>query len=80
MEPVVGAAVAAVVAWLSILGASLLPARRFDPRALRVGGGLSLAAVGLAMMGAPIPAWLPIAAALGAVAFGLRPRPAAQPP
>ena len=83
MEPVVGAAVAAAVAWASILAASLAPAHRLDPRALRLGGGLSLAAVGLALLGVPLPGWLPALLAVGAVLAGVwlaRRRSAAQPP
>ena len=71
MEPVVGAVVAAAVAWASILAAGLAPAGRLDPRALRLGGGLSLGAIGLAMLGLPIPAWLPVLLAAGAVAAGI---------
>ena len=56
MDPLVGAIVAAVAAWASIAAAALLPLR-IPARRLRWVGAASIAAVGLAALGVPVPAW-----------------------
>ena len=62
MQPLVGAALAGLVAAGSIVLAALVPVRHLDRNVLRLGGAVSLALVGLAVLGAPVPASAPIAA------------------
>lgn len=75
MDAVTGALVAAVVAWLSILAAALLPLR-LPRRPLRVVGGISLAALALVVLGAPVPGHAPVVFLVGGVVglwLGARP-------
>ncbi len=68
MDPLTGAAVAAAVAWISILVAVLIPSRRPLPREpLRAVAGLTLALFALLLLGVPAPGTLP----LGFLAGGL---------
>ncbi len=76
MEPMIGALVAAGTAMASILIAIRLPERYLPIDRLRVVGGLSLALLGLVILGAPLPGDLPtIVLALGLVFAALLPRP-----
>lgn len=61
MDPLSAALVAAGAAWLSIFAAAHLPASRLDLRAVRLTGAASLALLGLAALGLPVPAWAPVA-------------------
>jgi hypothetical protein len=61
LHPLAGLAVALLVAWASILIAIRLPIDRFvDGRHLRIGGAAALAILALRILGAPIPAALPL--------------------
>ena len=51
---------AATVAWLSILAVVHLPAGRLPVQRLRVVGGLTVAALGAVVLGAPLPGWAPV--------------------
>lgn len=70
MDPLLGAATAALVAWLSILAAVYLPVGRLDSPRARQLGAASLLLVGLGVLGLPVPPWLPVAV-LGLGAAGL---------
>lgn len=59
MEPLVGALVASAVAWLSIVAAAIFPVP-LDLGWLRRLGAASLAVLGLAVLGLPVPGWLPV--------------------
>ncbi len=59
MDPLVGAAIAVGVAWLSILVLILLPWRP-PVKGLRRSGALALGIVALMLWGVPIPAWAPL--------------------
>lgn len=74
MEPLVGAIVASAVAWASIVAAAVFPVP-LDLGWLRRLGAASLAVLGLAVLGAPLPEWLPLALlALGLVVALVAPR------
>ncbi len=60
MDPLMGAAIAVAVAWISILVLVHLPWRP-PVQGLRRAGGAALALVGLMVWGAPVPPWLPVA-------------------
>lgn len=62
MDPVIGALVAAAVAWLSIWLVISVPRVgriRPDPRVLRGAGAATIAVFGLQVLGVPAPVWLP---------------------
>jgi len=69
MDSLTGAAVAAVVAWLSIVAAAMLPVRDGFLRRMRGAGALSLAFVGLAALGAVVPGWVPLFVLAAGVAW-----------
>lgn len=71
MDPLVGAAIAAVAAVLSIAGAVLVPAKRLPVQRLRRVGAVSLALVGLGLLGVPIPTIAPLGVLLGGAALAL---------
>ena len=71
MDGLTGALVAALVGWLSIVAASLLRLPGPVLARLRVAGGASLAGIALALLGVPVPAWVPVALLAGGVAAGL---------
>lgn len=60
MDPLIGAAIAVGVAWLSIFVIILLPWRP-PVKGLRRGGAMALAAVALMLWGVPLPPWAPLA-------------------
>ena len=60
MDPLTGAVVAAVVAWLSIVAAAVIPVRPAFLRRLRGAGAASLGLVGLAAFGLPVPGYVPL--------------------
>jgi hypothetical protein len=60
MDPLIGAVLAAAVAWLSIVTAALFPVP-LDLGWLRRLGAVSLALLGLAAFGLPVPGFLPVA-------------------
>ncbi len=66
MDPLIGAAIAVVVAWLSILLAVALPWRP-PIKGLRRAGALALVVVALMIWGVPIPGWLPLVVLVGGV-------------
>lgn len=78
MDPLLGALVAAGVAWLSIALAALLPLPVPVER-LRWAGACSIALVGLMALGVPLPAWSPLAVLAGGLLASLV-RPAPAPP
>lgn len=65
MDSVVGAVIAAAVAWASILLAAVLPIPAFAFERLRWVGGAAIGLVALALVGMPVPGYLP-PATLGA--------------
>ncbi|MEK6984781.1 MAG: hypothetical protein AABX89_00135 [Candidatus Thermoplasmatota archaeon] len=74
MDPLVGALVASAVAWLSIVAAAVFPVR-MDLGLLRLLGAISIALLGLAAFGLPVPGWLSLAVlAAGIVAALAAPR------
>lgn len=74
MDPLIVSLLAAVVAWVSILVVVHLPAGRFPVERLRVVGGLTIAALGAVVLGAPLPAWSPMVVLVGGgVVLVLRP-------
>jgi hypothetical protein len=80
VDSLLGALVAAGVAWLSIAVAALLPVP-LPVRRLRWAGAASIALVGLTAMGLPVPAWVPVAALAAGLALGLAlPGPSSQQP
>lgn len=56
MDPLIGAAIAAWVAWLSILVVIHLP-WRLPVRGLRRAGAAALAVMAASVLGAPVPVW-----------------------
>ncbi len=60
MDSLIGALVAAAVAWLSIVAAAVFPVP-LDLGWLRRLGAVSLALLGILALGAPVPGWLPLA-------------------
>lgn len=80
MDPLLGALVAAGVAWVSIALAAVLPLP-VPVHRLRWAGAASLALVGLIAMGVPLLAWMPLAVLAAGLAVGFAlPAPAAQQP
>lgn len=59
MDSLTGAAIAAVVAWLSIVAAAFLPIPPMAVQRLRWVGAASIALVGLALVGVAVPTTLP---------------------
>lgn len=59
MDPLVGAAIAAGAAWLSIIAAAWVPIR-FDIKRVRIAAAAGLAMIGLIALGLPLPAWAPL--------------------
>ncbi|MEK6975781.1 MAG: hypothetical protein AABY18_05515 [Candidatus Thermoplasmatota archaeon] len=59
MDSLTGAAIAAAVAWLSILLAAVLPIPAFAFQRLRWVGGGAIGLVALAVVGVPVPGYLP---------------------
>lgn len=85
MDSLAGAIVAAGVAWVSILLAALLPIPAFAFTRLRWVGGAAIGLVALALVGVPVPGYVPVAALVLGAALALawpkpRPKPAAGPP
>lgn len=80
MDSVTGAAIAAVVAWASILVAAVLPipARAFAR--LRWVGGAAIGLVALALVGVPVPGYLPPAVLIGGTCAALAWPARRQPP
>lgn len=82
MDSLVGAAIAAAAAWLSVLAAVFLPVPDAWFARLRWVGAASIAVVGLTLLGAPLPPLAPAViltvGALGALAWPLPPRRPAQ--
>lgn len=76
MDSVTGAAIAAGVAWLSILVAAVLPIPAFAFERLRWVGGAAIGLVALALVGVPVPAYVPagvlLAGSAGALAWPQR--------
>jgi len=66
MDPLTGALLAVGVAWASILLVVHAPLR-IDPRRLRFIGAVAIALLGLQVLGAPLPAWAPLAWTTGGV-------------
>ncbi len=80
MDSLAGAIVAAGVAWISILLAALLPVPAFAFTRLRWVGGAAIGLVALALVGVPVPGYLPPVVLIGGAALALlwpRARPAA---
>lgn len=61
MDPLIGALVAATVAWLSILVAVILPAGRLPTGPVKILGGLSILLLGLMVLGVAVPSMVPLA-------------------
>jgi hypothetical protein len=79
VDSLLGALVAAGVAWFSITLAAVLPIP-IPLHRLRWAGAASLALVGLIAMGVPLPTWAPLAVLVVGLAVGFLPRPASQQP
>lgn len=80
MDSLTGAVVAAAAAWASILLAAVLPIPAFAFARLRWVGGAAIGLVALALVGVPVPGYLPPAALIGGAGVALawpRRRPAA---
>jgi hypothetical protein len=71
MDSLTGAAVAAGVAWASILLAALLPIPAFAFQRLRWVGGAAIGLVALALVGLPVPGYLPPATLIGGTGVAL---------
>jgi hypothetical protein len=68
---VIGGLVALAVGWGSILVAVRLPVERWlRAQDLRRAGGASLTALGLLVLGVPIPTWGPLVVLVGGVMIG----------
>jgi hypothetical protein len=80
MDSLTGAAIAAAVAWASILLAALLPIPAHAFERLRWVGGATIGLVALAMVGVTVPGYLPGTVLIGgtsvALAWPARRRPA----
>lgn len=78
MDSLTGAAIAAGVAWASILAAAVLPIPAFAFARLRWVGGAAIGLVALALVGVPVPAYAPAGLLIGgsavALAWPQRPR------
>lgn len=71
MDPLVGAAIAVLVAWISIIVALAVPWR--PPIAgLRRAGAAALVVIALMIWGVPIPAWVPLLVLVAGVALAGR--------
>lgn len=68
MDPLIGAALAAAVAWISIVLVAVLPGRPLPRKPLRIVGGGSVGLLGLGILGAPISAFVPLAFLAGGIA------------
>jgi hypothetical protein len=78
MDGLIGAAIAAGVAWASILLAAVLPIPDYLFARLRWVGGVAIGLVALALLGVPVPSYAPPVALIGGAAGALAwPRPAA---
>ena len=79
MDSLTGAAIASAVAWASIVVAAVVKVPQPLLARLRIVGAASMAALGLAILGLPVPGWVPasILVAGAAVALATRPKPAA---
>lgn len=76
MDGLVGAAIAAGVAWASILLAAVLPIPDAAFTRLRWVGAAAIGLVALALVGVPVPGYLPPAVLVGGAAVALAwPRP-----
>ena len=71
MDSLTGAIVAAAVAWASILVAAVLPIPAFAFARLRWVGGGAIGLVALALVGVPVPGYLPPAVLIGGAAVAL---------
>lgn len=71
MDGLTGAAIAAGVAWASILLAAVLPIPTFAFQRLRWVGGGAIALVALALVGVPVPGYVPVALLIGGSALAL---------
>lgn len=71
MDSLTGAAIAAGVAWLSILLAAVLPIPAFAFARLRWVGGGAIGLVALALVGVPVPGYVPVALLVGGSALAL---------
>lgn len=71
MDSLTGAAIAAGVAWLSILLAAVLPIPAFAFERLRWVGGGAIALVALALVGVPVPGYVPVALLVAGSALAL---------
>ena len=59
MDSLTGAIIAAAVAWASIIAAAVLPIPAFAFERLRWVGGAAIGLVALALVGVPVPSFLP---------------------
>ncbi len=74
MDPLIGAAIAVLVAWVSILVAVALPWRP-PIQGLRRAGALALVTIALMIWGVPVPSWVPLVVlVVGVLVASLRPR------
>lgn len=71
MDSLTGAAIAAVVAWASILLAAVLPIPAAAFERLRWVGGAAIGLVALAMVGVTVPGYLPAAVLVGGTSAAL---------
>ncbi len=60
MDPLTASLLAAAVAWASILAVVHLPRGRLPIQQIRLVGGITIAALGAVVLGAPIPGWSPV--------------------
>lgn len=65
MDSLTGAIIAAAVAWASILVAAVLPIPAYAFARLRWVGGVAIGLVALALVGLPVPEYVPPAALAG---------------
>lgn len=71
MDSLTGAAIAAAVAWASILLAALLPIPAYAFERLRWVGGAAIGLVALALVGVAVPGYLPPAVLIGGASVAL---------
>lgn len=66
MDPLIGAAIAVVIAWASIVIAVAVPWRP-PIKGMRRAGAAALIVVALMIWGVPMPGWLPLVVLVGGV-------------
>ncbi len=65
MDPLTAAALAGLVAWISILVVIHLPGMPISVPGIRRVGAATIALLGLQVLGAPVPSWLPLVTLVG---------------